>query len=67
MLLTGLSSLCLEHFGLPLSKRLQTSDWGARPLSEEQLCYAALDAYCLLGLARELPSELATLQVVQVL
>ncbi|CAE7771154.1 EXD3 [Symbiodinium microadriaticum] len=51
---TGLSALCLEFIGSPLSKRLQTSDWGARPLSREQLSYAALDAHCLLTLARRL-------------
>ena len=98
---TGLSALCMEHFGLPLSKRLQpvaelvsrsrgeglnngpakpiliqfvcvcvpstlmsrqTSDWGARPLAKEQLLYAALDAFCLLGLARKLPAEILQLQ-----
>ncbi|CAE7197020.1 EXD3, partial [Symbiodinium pilosum] len=54
---TGLSSLCLEFLGSPLSKRLQTSDWGARPLRPEQLSYAALDAHCLLTLARTLHSH----------
>ena len=54
---TGLSALCLEFLGSPLSKRLQTSDWGARPLSHEQLSYAALDAHCLLTLARKLHSH----------
>ncbi|CAJ1406001.1 unnamed protein product [Effrenium voratum] len=54
---TGLSALCTEHFGAPLSKRLQTSDWSARPLSREQVLYAALDAFCLLGLARNLPES----------
>ncbi|CAK9059161.1 unnamed protein product [Durusdinium trenchii] len=63
---TGLSALCLEHFGSPLSKRLQTSDWGARPLSRDQLLYAALDAFCLLGLARKLPAEVLQVQKLQV-
>lgn len=63
---TGLSALCVEHFGLPLSKRLQTSDWGARPLSKEQLLYAALDAFCLLGLARKLPAEILQTQNLKV-
>eukprot|EP00435_Cladocopium_sp_Y103_P058504 s1151_g20.t1 len=63
---TGLSALCVEHFGLPLSKRLQTSDWGARPLSKDQLLYAALDAFCLLGLARMLPAEILQTQNLKV-
>jgi len=53
----GLSMLCERHLGKPLSKRLQTSDWGARPLSREQVEYAALDAYCLIGLAEALPAD----------
>mmetsp|Transcript_2724 Transcript_2724/g.10636 ORF Transcript_2724/g.10636 Transcript_2724/m.10636 type:complete len:1466 (+) Transcript_2724:66-4463(+) len=64
---TGLSALCARHFGKPLSKRLQTSDWGSRPLTHEQVSYAALDAHCLIGLARTLGddscSEVHTLQV----
>jgi len=62
----GLSSSCKKVFGKPLSKRLQTSDWGARPLSGEQIHYAALDAYCLIGLAAVLETqhyEVSTLQV----
>jgi len=51
----GLSALCARHLGAPVSKRLQTSDWGERPLRPEQVSYAALDAHCLLGLARALP------------
>merc|ERR1711871_892766 len=50
----GLAARCAEHFGAPLSKRLQASAWGARPLTHEQLMYAALDAHCLIGLARKL-------------
>eukprot|EP00434_Breviolum_minutum_P026212 symbB.v1.2.023172.t1/scaffold2102.1/size90421/2 len=56
----------MEHFGLPLSKRLQTSDWAARPLAKEQLQYAALDAFCLLGLARKLPPEILDTQNLKV-
>ena len=36
--------------GLRMDKRMQTSDWGARPLDGEQLEYAALDARCLLAI-----------------
>jgi hypothetical protein len=40
------------HFFLnkPLDKREQLSNWNARPLSSAQMSYAALDAYCLLGI-----------------
>eukprot|EP00930_Biecheleria_cincta_P074539 TRINITY_DN61756_c0_g1_i1.p1 TRINITY_DN61756_c0_g1~~TRINITY_DN61756_c0_g1_i1.p1 ORF type:complete len:762 (+),score=158.40 TRINITY_DN61756_c0_g1_i1:28-2313(+) len=65
---SGLSALCMQHFGAPLSKRLQTSDWGSRPLTREQLLYAALDAHCLIGLARALPKDVprqTTLEVKQ--
>ncbi|XP_048579559.1 exonuclease mut-7 homolog isoform X2 [Nematostella vectensis] len=44
----GLSELVLQCVGLPLDKTCQVSDWERRPLSQEQLTYAALDAYCLL-------------------
>lgn len=40
----GLSGLCRATLGLPLSKRMQCSNWEARPLSREQMYYAALDA-----------------------
>lgn len=36
------------HLGLSLDKTEQRSDWGRRPLSEEQLHYASLDAACTL-------------------
>lgn len=44
----GLSELVFLCLGMPLDKTYQLSDWERRPLSEEQLLYAALDAYCLL-------------------
>ncbi|KAL9988623.1 hypothetical protein ACROYT_G003089 [Oculina patagonica] len=44
----GLSELVFLCLGLPLDKTYQISDWERRPLSDEQLIYAALDAYCLL-------------------
>lgn len=44
----------------------QTSDWAARPLAKEQLQYAALDAFCLLGLARKLPPEILDTQNLKV-
>jgi ribonuclease D len=55
----GLSALVEARFGLKLSKAHQRSDWGRRPLSRDQLAYAALDTHFLLPLARELSAELA--------
>lgn len=43
--LGGLSGLCRTVFGRGLDKSQQTSHWGARPLSEAQLRYAAQDAH----------------------
>jgi len=39
----GLKDLCRELLGIDLSKQQQSSDWGAKTLSEEQLRYAASD------------------------
>ncbi|KAJ8600901.1 hypothetical protein CTAYLR_010431 [Chrysophaeum taylorii] len=44
----SLSSLARDTLGLPLDKRLQRSRWGSRPLADEMLTYAALDARVLL-------------------
>lgn len=61
----GLSALVEGHFGVRLSKANQRSDWGKRPLTREQIAYAALDTHFLLPLrdllAREL-SERGTLE-----
>jgi len=45
--LEGLSKLSGIIFGLPVNKSCQCSDWGIRPLTSEQMHYAALDAYIL--------------------
>lgn len=55
----GLSALVEARFGVKLSKANQRSDWGRRPLSADQLAYAALDTHYLLPLAEELRLELA--------
>ncbi|OWZ23087.1 hypothetical protein PHMEG_0002079 [Phytophthora megakarya] len=39
-----------QALGFPLSKLQQKSDWERRPLTPQQVAYAALDAYCLLML-----------------
>lgn len=47
----GLAALCQLCFGKRLDKDQQLSNWRRRPLRENQLIYAALDAYCLVGIA----------------
>ena len=39
----GLKDLCKELLNLDLSKQQQSSDWGAKDLTEEQKIYAASD------------------------
>ncbi len=56
----GLSALVEQSFGVRLSKANQRSDWGRRPLSREQLSYAALDTHFLLPLRDLLAGELET-------
>ncbi len=54
----GLSALVESHFGVRLSKEHQRSDWGRRPLSQEQIRYASLDTHFLLGLRELLLTQL---------
>jgi ribonuclease D len=56
----GLSALVQSHFGVRLSKSSQRSDWGRRPLTGDQIAYAALDTHYLLPLRDLLAGELAT-------
>jgi len=39
----GLKDLCRDLIGVDISKKMQSSDWGAETLSDEQLRYAASD------------------------
>ena len=55
----SLSALVEGSFGQRLAKEHQRSDWGRRPLSDDQLRYAALDTHFLLDLHLELSGELA--------
>ena len=48
--LDGLNKLCLREFGQGVDKKYQCSDWGSRPLSGQQLEYAALDAVLMVRL-----------------
>jgi ribonuclease D len=54
----GLSALVEARFGVKLSKEHQRSDWGRRPLTAEQVRYAALDTHYLLAIRAELVAEL---------
>ncbi len=54
----GLSALVEQHFGVRLAKHSQRSDWGRRPLSGDQVSYAALDTHYLLPLFDRLSREL---------
>ena len=54
----GLSALVQARFGIRLAKEFQRSDWGRRPLSAEQIRYAALDTHYLIRIRDELASEL---------
>jgi len=50
----GLSGYCNKHLGYPLDKTYQMSDWDKRPLSQEQLIYAALDSIACLEIFEKL-------------
>jgi ribonuclease D len=54
----GLKDLCRELLGVQLSKHQQSSDWGLRKLSKEQVKYAASDVLYLHQLREELNSML---------
>jgi ribonuclease D len=54
----GLDHLLAEKFGVAVDKRHQKADWGARPLTPEQIHYARLDTHYLLPLRDLLETEL---------
>jgi ribonuclease D len=54
----ALSTLLETYLGVTLEKKMQRSRWDIRPLSEEQLDYAALDTAHLPDLYRKLDAEL---------
>jgi hypothetical protein len=47
---TSLSTLCEKYLGKSLNKSHRMTNWSIRPLGEEQVHYAALDAHCLIGI-----------------
>ena len=55
----GLAALIQRYFDVTLSKKLQRSDWGRRPLSDAQIEYARMDTHFLLALSDLLREELA--------
>jgi ribonuclease D len=55
----SLKDLCQELLGIELSKQMQSSDWGASELSQEQLSYAASDVLHLHEIRRRLDRILA--------
>jgi ribonuclease D len=54
----GLAALVQAHFGVRLTKEHQRADWARRPLSREQLRYAAMDTHFLLPLHASLSASL---------
>jgi ribonuclease D len=54
----GLKDLASELIGLEMSKQQQSSDWGARELSQQQLAYAASDVLHLHAIKAKLDTML---------
>ncbi len=54
----GLAALLQEYFGVRVDKRYQRTNWARRPLSPEQLEYAAMDTHYLIALRNRLRAEL---------
>ncbi len=55
----GLGSVLKSRFGIDLDKSLQRSNWGQRPLSDEQIRYARFDTHFLIPLMKAQQVELA--------
>eukprot|EP00904_Undaria_pinnatifida_P000075 jgi/Undpi1/10068/HiC_scaffold_28.g12522.m1 len=53
----SLSSTCEAWLGKPLDKTECASKWNLRPLTVDQVRYAALDAHCLVGIFEEMLLE----------
>ncbi len=61
----GYASLVEEFLGLTVDKSVTLSDWSRRPLTEEQVAYAAADVASLFDLWDRLEDELRALDRVQ--
>jgi len=55
---TGLAALIQSYYGIELSKKEQRSNWGQRPLTEDQIAYARIDTHFLVDLYERLVKEL---------
>ena len=55
----SLAAVCEHLFGIPLDKSLRTSNWQRRPLTRNQLAYAAIDARMTLRVHDELYRRLS--------
>lgn len=62
---TGLASLLARHLGVTLAKDEQQGDWGARPLTGEQMEYLVADVSHLLPLAELLEARLVAHDLVE--
>jgi ATP-dependent helicase Lhr and Lhr-like helicase len=56
----SLAAVCERVLGISIDKSEQAGDWTRRPLTDEQVAYAALDAEVLLDLVAKLESEAST-------
>lgn len=54
----GLAGVLAHYFGIQLDKKEQRSDWSRRPLSKEQLHYAAMDVFHLIELRHAMARDL---------
>ena len=55
----SLKALCKQYIGKSLDKSHQVSNWKQRPLSPDQLKYAALDAHCMVYIFSKIGRSLA--------
>jgi len=62
---TGLASLLSRHLGVTLVKEEQQGDWGARPLSPEQIDYLVADVTHLVPLAALLEARLEACDLIE--
>lgn len=59
---TSLSNVVFQNFAVELDKGLQVSNWTKRPLSSQQINYAANDVVFLLDLKNEMVTQLVAAQ-----